>query len=169
MEASLCRQGWLNHWPLPIKSSAPPPRGGGGGGGGGGAGLCVPTSSYLVGWLSLALILWLSRGFPNSPHRHELRCGHQGLPVNSKRHLQLSYHLGNGKSFKNSVPGLGMKTKHVILTINYNMSFPLTHKVPSRCHLFPEAFSSHSRDAAFPSHEAHIRFRLSVFSRAAPE
>lgn len=34
------------------------------------------------------------------------------------------HHLVNFKGFKSSVPGKGTKTKHVFLTISYNITIP---------------------------------------------
>lgn len=44
------------------------------------------------------------------------------LVMHNQRHLYISYGLGNSKCLVSSVPRIEVKTKHIILIINHNIT-----------------------------------------------
>ena len=94
MEASLCRHGWplmieLNLQTLELNLQALSPRFGG-------VDQNFQLSNHMVGSPGKQSPASGYLGaFQESPHQY------------NKRHLYSSYHLGNSKSFRSSVPGTG--------------------------------------------------------------
>ena len=91
------------------------------------------------------------RGFPKITHYHKLSCVWKGLVIDNRRlsfHLNEKCHLRNSRSFRNSLPGMGMNTKYIFFIINHSNHSP-----------HPFLFLSHPGGSLFHCHLKKISFR----------
>ena len=123
MADSLHRHAWLHHWWLNSISSFSP----------------FPGQGW--DWKFQVSITWLA---PLATSLHPL-VGSTSHLVNTSRDTFIAFITENGKGFSSSVPKIGTKTKHALLTMNHNIAQELL-KVWS----WAQAFGRNASSQAHP-------------------